>query len=101
MVQALSDPSPDVRIVAAQTLGQFGTDADLALALPILIALADPSANDVFTALSALAALDALGPKAAPALPSLKGFKPGGPVPDPRYASYVPRLLEDLLAGGR
>jgi hypothetical protein len=54
----------------------------------------DPSGT-----LSALNALDALGPKAAPLSETLKGLPTTGAVPNPRYAPYVPRLMEDLLSG--
>lgn len=96
---SLGDPSPDVRVVAAEALGRYGTDDDRKRALSVLAGLSDPSANDVFTALAALNALESLGPRAAPVYATLKRLPTAGPVPDPRYASYVPRLKEDLLSG--
>ena len=95
---ALKDPSPMVSIPAAQALAQFGPEADFRAALDLLVARADWSKNDLFTALAALTALDALGPKAAPCAPALKALPSRGPSPSARYSGYVPRLLEDLRA---
>ena len=99
MRDALDDRSPDVRIVAAEALGRYGTADDREQALPVLVGLGDWSRNDVFTALAALNALDALGPRAAPVAAAIRRPPGDGDVPDPRYAPYVPRLLEDLRAG--
>jgi uncharacterized sulfatase len=93
---ALDDRSPDVRVVAAQALGQHGTPDDVTRALSVLVGLSDWSSNDVFSVLAALNALDALGSKAAPAADAIKALPTEGKVPDPRYSSYVPRLLEHL-----
>ncbi|WP_435021330.1 sulfatase-like hydrolase/transferase [Tundrisphaera sp. TA3] len=99
--KALDDPSPDVRAVAGRILGQFGTAEDLARALPVLTRLVDPAGNDVFSALGGLDALAALGPKASPAHPAIGAFAGKWAVPDPRYATYAPRLLAEILAGPR
>ena len=96
--KALEDDSPYVQIVAAQALGQYGDGAELQAALPLLIARANWSKNDVFVALAALSALDALGDKAAAVAPQIQELPATGPAPDARYSSYVPRLLGDLQA---
>jgi uncharacterized sulfatase len=93
---ALGDSSPDVRITAAQALGQFGSDADLNTALPLLVAHADWKRQNVFTTLAALNSLDALGLKAAPYAATFRSTPTNGPAPDSRYTSYVPRLIEGL-----
>jgi uncharacterized sulfatase len=93
---ALDDPSPDVRIVAAQTLGQYGTPDDLEQSLARLIQLGDWSHNDVFTVLAALNALDSLGARVEPQAAAIRALPETGTAPDPRYASYVPRLLEEI-----
>ena len=96
---ALSDPSPYVRIVAAEALGQFGPPADLAAALPVLTALADWGKHDGFIALHSLHALEALGlEKIKPARAAILALPSTGPVPDSRYAAYIPRILGDLRA---
>ncbi len=91
--------SPDVRIAAAEALGRYGDAADLDAALKVLVALGPLDRNGVFTAISAMNALSALGPKAAPVADAVKRFPLKGPVPDARYAPYVPRLLDDFAAG--
>jgi uncharacterized sulfatase len=99
LAAALKDPSPYVRIVAAEALGQFGPPADLTTALPLLISLADWSKNDVFTALAALHAIESLGQKKyAAARETILALPASGPSPDSRYAAYIPRILGDLRA---
>lgn len=93
---ALDDESPYVRITAAQALSEHGEAGDLEAALPLLAGCADWSKNDLFVALAALGAFDALGERAAAAGPQIVTLPAKGPSPDPRYDSYVPRLLTDL-----
>ena len=95
---ALKDSSTEVRIVAAQALGQFGTEADLKDVLPRLVASADWSKNNVFSSLAALSSLDALGKKAAPAAPAILALPEKGDAPAARFEGYVPRLLEEIKA---
>jgi arylsulfatase A-like enzyme len=95
---ALKDASTDVRIVAAQALGQFGTEADLKDVLPSLVASADWSKNSVFSSLAALSSLDALGKKAAPVAPAILALPEKGESPAARFNGYVPRLLEEIKA---
>ncbi len=95
---ALGDQSPHVRIIAAQALGQYGTDDDLKRVLSLLIELSDWGKNDVFVAVAALTALDALGRKAAPVAAAVRALPVKGNLPDARYGPYVPRLLQDLQA---
>ena len=99
LTAALTDASPYVRIVAAEALGQFGESSDVAAALSVLAALADWSKHDLFTALAALHALEALGPKKiTPVREAILALPATGPSPDPRYAAYIPRILEKLRA---
>ena len=96
---ALKDDSPTVRILAAWALGQYGSDADLALALPVLKSLAPPDTNGAYASILDLNAIDALGPRAA----GLAGFLRTMPTKDPsavgRANGYVDRLLEEILGG--
>jgi uncharacterized sulfatase len=94
--EALGDRTPEVRIVAAEALGRSGTDADRGRALAVLVELANWSRHDVFVVMAALNALEALGPAIAPVAAAVRDLPARGAVPDPRYASYVPRLLADL-----
>jgi hypothetical protein len=65
----------------------------------VLTALADWSKHDVFIALHALHALEALGlEKIKPARAAILALPSTGPVPDSRYAAYIPRILGDLRA---
>jgi uncharacterized sulfatase len=93
LVSSLADPSPYVRIVAAEALGRFGEPGDLPLALTVLANHADWSRNDVFVAVTALNALDQF-PEQAEAIKADLRKRPRGQAPDARYESYVPRLLE-------
>ena len=91
----LADPAPCARTAAAEALARFGTDSDRTEAVRVLTAQADWSKNDVFAVMAALDALCNVG--AGP--DAVKGLPEKGSVPDQRYASYVPRLLEDLRTG--
>lgn len=93
-----ADPAPAVRIAAAHTLAQIGLATDLEPALAVLLEHASWGRNDVFAAMQALLALDALGPKARPAAEAIRKLPGDGPVPDQRYSSSIPRLLEHLAA---
>ena len=48
--------------------------------------------------MAVLNALDALGDNTSSVADAIKAMPANGKVPDPRYSSYVPRLLEDLQA---
>ena len=97
---ALKDGSPAVRIVAAEVLARFGGSEDVQAGLAELVKDAPWGANDVFTSMAALAALDALEPAVVkPVLADKMASLPStGPMPDQRYSSYVPSLLERLAA---
>ena len=95
--KALNDPSPVVRIVAAQALGTFGDAEALRKALSALGELAPPEKNGVLVSMSALAAIEALGAKASPLLPAIAAMKPTGASPDGRYNEYVPRLISNIV----
>ena len=97
--QSLKDESPFVRIVAAQTLGQYGTDSDRPGALKTLEAAAQARNNGVLVAVYALNAIDALGSKADSIRERIRTLEPKRPSPDVRYDEYVPRLIK--LVSGR
>ncbi len=98
---ALTDSSPEVRVAAAQALAQFGDAAEASAAIAALANLAPWGPNDVFVSMAALNALDALDrTTVSAAMAELVPKLPvSGPVPDGRYSSYVPRLVEDLAEG--
>jgi uncharacterized sulfatase len=95
--KALADDFASVRIVAAQSLVQFGGADSAKPALETLSALADPKSNGVLTAMSALAAIESLGSKAASLHSAIASMQASGPSPDARYDSYVPRLIENIV----
>jgi len=95
--KALSDDSINVRVAAAQALGQYGDAASLPKALATLESLAAPETNGVLTSMAALAAIEALGSKAASLHAKIAAMKPDGQSPDGRYNSYVPRLMENIV----
>lgn len=93
---ALNDPSPYVRIVAAEALARHGAEPDLAPSLAVLGALAPWESNNVFTSMAALSAIEAIGSKAAPLHDLVRKMKPSGPSPDDRFDSYVQRLMANI-----
>mgnify|MGYP001036462129 CR=1 FL=1 len=97
LANALGDPSPYVRIAAAEAIGRYGEPGEEdSRALKTLIACADWSRNDLFIVMAALNAIDELGDRAAPLRQSLHTLPTEGPMPDARHKNYVPRLLEHL-----
>jgi uncharacterized sulfatase len=94
--RALADESPFVRTAAAEATARYGEGKEVRQALDVLVGLADPAWNDVFTAVAALNALDELGDKTAAVAASLRDLNRTARVPHQRYEPYVPRLLEDL-----
>lgn len=96
LFSALKDDSPDVRIVAAEALGTFGSPEEIRVSLDVLVASASLERNDVFTSLAALNALDAFPTLPATVVDSVRQWSPQGNLPDRRYDTYVARLLESL-----
>ncbi|WP_145086355.1 sulfatase-like hydrolase/transferase [Anatilimnocola aggregata] len=94
--EALSDHSPQVRIVAVQALGMYGSEEARTAALKVLGEAASPKVNGVLVSMSALAAIEALGDKASSLHPLVRELNPAGPSPDARYNSYVPRLIQNI-----
>lgn len=100
LTAALKDSSPYVQITAAESLAQYGSEADLKLALALLVDHANWGKHDTFIVMAALHAIEALGPKAASVKDALRALPSQGASPDSRYASYVPRLLNNLNGTG-
>ena len=94
---SLQDESPSVRIAAASALGQFGNDADVKLALPVLRALAPPDQNGLYVSLEALNAIDALGPKAESLHDMIKKLPHQVSDTTPRAVQCMPQLLKQIL----
>lgn len=94
--EALEDPAPWVRIAAAEALGTHGEPQDLAPALAVLREQMQPQKHGVFSAMAALSAVEALGPKARPVHDAVRAVDPSAGLPDPRFAGYVARLVENI-----
>jgi uncharacterized sulfatase len=95
--RALSDSSLNVRVAAAQALGQFGNSEDLNHALPVLLELAPLDRNGVYVSMLALNALDELDEKAKSAMAAIGSLPKQAPSVRPRMNSYVARLIEKTL----
>lgn len=96
--KALSDDSPDVRIVAAQALALHCEDEMRDIALQTLGELISPKKNGVLTSMSALASVETLGERASSLHGQVASLSPDGNAPDKRYDSYVPRLIENITS---
>jgi arylsulfatase A-like enzyme len=96
--KALEDPSPYVRIVAAEALGRYGDRQDSARALSVLLTLAPPDANGVYVSMFALNAVDALGNKAKSALEIIKHMPTRAKRTPPRTGGYVASLIQKIVA---
>jgi arylsulfatase A-like enzyme len=94
---ALSDPTPSVRIAAAEALAQHGIEADLEPALDVLISHADVSQHGIYVAIAALNALDKLDHKAAPVTDALQNLPRKHPSIPPRLGDAISRLLDKTL----
>jgi uncharacterized sulfatase len=73
--KALTDASPYVRMVAAETPGRYGRPADTSKALAVVLELAPAGRNGAYVSLFALNALDELGSKAKPAKAAIATMK--------------------------
>lgn len=96
--QRLDDPSPFVRVAAAWSLAEHGTEDDSRSALAVLGRHAPWDRNNVFVAMAALTAIDNLGAKAAALRPAVPTWPAEGSAPDDRYQPYVPQLLRSISA---
>jgi uncharacterized sulfatase len=96
LITALADPSPYVRVAAAEALGRYGSEEQVQRAKAELVKLADWREQNVFVAVAALNGLGALGQPSAALREQLSRLPQTGPAPHARYADYVSRLLRDL-----
>jgi uncharacterized sulfatase len=96
--EALQDDSPFVRIMAAETLGRYGSGAEAEKALAILLDLAPVDKNGLHVSVAALNAIYFLGPKAAGAKSRIESLPRKSDDIPARLGAYVPRLIDDILA---
>ena len=90
--------APVVRIVAAQALGQFGSDADRSAALELLVESADVADQGVFLSMLALNALDELDDKAASVRADIRRLPSGHDDIPRRMRAYVNNLRTRTLS---
>ena len=81
----------------SRVLGQYGDEADLNLALPVLKDLAPADKNGVYVSMEALNAIDVLDGKAVSLLDTLKAMPHRDPSAVNRSGEYVPRLLDHFF----
>ncbi len=95
---ALADDSPSVRVLAAESLGRFGADEDVPRAVEVLVELANIEKHGLYVSMFALNSLDQLGKKAAGSVDVIRALPQKLPDNPARLGSYVPRLLEEIVA---
>ncbi len=98
---SLADVSASVRIAVAEALARFGDDADLEPALDVLLACASLEDHDVYTVMLALNALDHLDDRAGRVVAEIEALPREDPDVPKKLGNYVPRLLDEILAGLR
>lgn len=95
---ALSDADPAVRIAAAEALGRYGGDSDVAKALDVLLEHADAERHGVFVAMAALNGLDYMDERGRPGLATVAGLPQLDPNAHTRFRAYVPNLIKKIQA---
>jgi len=95
--EALADPAPSVRVVAAEALARYGDPAELREALAVLTDLVSEK-YDALVSLAALNALDELDAKADPAWPAVRQAGKAKRKAPPRTGGYIPRVIEKIEA---
>ena len=97
LYKALSDSSPSVRVIAAQALGQYGSEKDAEKALAVLLEHAPLDTNSVFVSMLAVNALDAMDERARSAKDQIAAISTKGKTPPRTGAGYVNRLIQKTL----
>lgn len=98
LVKALDDSSASVQIVAAESLGRFGSEDDANKALDVILTHCNAGTGDVYEAILAVNALDYLGDRARPKLAEIKQLplKASETAPK-RVDGYAGRLLPGII----
>ncbi len=98
LIKALEDPSGSVQIMAAETLGRYGSDTDAKRALDVILSHCNAETGDVYEAILAVNALDYLGDRARSRLADIKQLplKANQSAPK-RVSGYVGRLLPQII----
>ncbi len=94
---ALEDSSPYVRVIAAEALGRYGSDEDVAKVLPVLLESAALDRSGAYVAMLALNALDAMDDRAKSAVEAIKALPKQHASAAGRGKNYVPNLIKRIL----
>lgn len=97
LLAALEDDSPIVRIIAAESLGRYGSDEDTAKALDVLLGHIDPE-GDAYLGIAAWNAIDYLDDRAKPAAETLAATSDKPVNPPERVGGYAKNLKAKVLA---
>lgn len=96
--RAMADDSPDVRIVAAQSLAQYGRPEDCAPAVAVLADMVSYKAHGIYVSQTAMNALELLGDKAWPALDAVRAIPAKLRPADARVGQTYLWMKEELLS---
>ena len=96
--EALGDDDASVRIVAGEALCRYGGTADVHLAMPVLVELANAEAYGPYVALMALNAIDGCGRVARPWMDEIRELPTEDPDTHDRPQYGVEALLERIIA---
>ena len=94
----LEDPKPAPRIVAAEALGRFGSEADVPRSLDVLLALADAENNGAYIAMMAMNALDYMDDRARSAKAAIAELPDEDPNASHRFSANIGKLIDKALA---
>ena len=97
--KAMSDTSPNVRIVAAECLARYGPAGDVGPAMEVLLTEANCEKTNNYVATAALNALTEVSPATRASYRSrIAALPKDNKTEAQRAQGYVPRLLDHLLA---
>ncbi|MEO7652652.1 MAG: sulfatase-like hydrolase/transferase [Bryobacteraceae bacterium] len=91
------DPSPSVRVIAAEAIGVFGNDEEVTKALAALVGLAPIDRHGVYISMLALNAIDAMGKRATSAQAAIRALPKEHAATPRTMTGYVPALIKDIL----
>ncbi len=95
--EALSDADPAVRITAAEALCRCGGEADVRLAMPVLVELADAVAHGPYASMMALNSIDRCGALVEPWLDEIRALPESDPNSPDRPQLGVGVLKERIV----
>lgn len=98
LTNAMQDPSPSVRVVAAHALGLYSDESSLVeQALDVLVKHADIEENGVYIAMLAFNGIDEMDERALPRKADIEALPETSSKAPQRTRNYVVRLKEDTL----